>query len=179
MKILTRFLYLIIIFNTGVFAQNYALTDSSSSDSGIHDAHGNQNHIAIFTGVTSQLEKVGNHFSLGLDYVRKFSVSGNWAGSVFAEAIFSEHTEMVFGFVIYHRLGEAFWIRTGPGIEIIPEEDHESHDHTMKSRVEFLYRIGCGYPFHFEAFTIAPSVDLDIVRSATALVWGINIAKSF
>jgi len=166
-----------VIYNN-VFAQT-SKTDSSGQISEIQKTHHDKNHFALFSGVTSQLEKKGNDFSLGIDYVRVLSESGLWAGSIFTEAIFAEHTEWLFGVVIFRRLGNAFWVRTGPGIEIIQEESHDSHDHQTKSKVEFLYRIGCGYPFHTDLLTITPSIDLDLVRSATALVWGINIGKSF
>lgn len=168
-----------IILSVTVFAQQNATVDSSHGEDDDHHAIEYRNHIAVFNGVTSQLDKKGNDFSLGLDYVRKFTEDGMWAGSVFAEAIFANHTEWVFGLVIFRRLGKAFWVRTGPGIEIIQEEDHDSHDHQTKSKIEFLYRIGCGYPFHFGSISVTPSIDLDFLRSSTALVWGINIGKSF
>jgi hypothetical protein len=170
---------LLVIISKGLSAQEIAKHDSVAIRENHHDAHTFLNHIALFAGITTPLEKSGSNFSLGLDYVRILNENRHWAGSVFAEAIFAEHTEWVFGVVIFHRIGEQFWIRTGPGIEIIQEEDHDSHDHATKSQVEFLYRIGCGYPFHFGSITVTPSVDLDLVRSATALVWGVNIGKSF
>ena len=168
-----------MFIGTALLAQDTVAPDSVARTEKHHDAHSALNHIALFTGITSQLEKSGNDFSLGLDYVRILGADRLWAGSVFAEAIFAEHTEFVFGMVIFHRIGEQFWIRTGPGIEIIQEEDHNSHDHQTTSKVEFLYRIGCGYPFHFGSITLTPSVDLDFVRSSTALVWGVNLGKSF
>jgi len=172
-------IFLIILFS-GLAAQDVAENDSLTLFDSYHgDPHHYMNHIAIFAGTTTQIEKSGNDFSLGMDYIRIISENRLWAGSVFAEAIFAAHTEWLFGVVIFHRVGEQFWIRTGPGIEIIQEEDHDSHDHATKSKVEFLFRIGCGYPFHFGSITVTPSVDLDFVRSATALVWGVNFGKSF
>ena len=52
------------------------------------------NHVAIFTGATTGLEEDKNtHFTLGVDYVRRFTESGRLGIGVFGEVIFDKHTE--------------------------------------------------------------------------------------
>ncbi|MGB5849654.1 MAG: hypothetical protein WBH40_14265, partial [Ignavibacteriaceae bacterium] len=65
-------------------------------------------------------------------------------------------------------LTEHLWIRTGPGIEILQEENE--HNDETESKTEFLVRIGAGYDFHFGMFTVSPSIDIDFLRSSTTFV---------
>ena len=99
----------------------------------------------------------------------------------FAEVIFTKHPEWLFGALLFYQPAGTFWIRTGPGIELLTREetDPECNCVYTTSHTEILYRIGVGYSFHTKNLTFAPSVDLDFVRSTTALVWGLNIGKSF
>ena len=87
----------------------------------------------------------------------------------------------LFGALIYYRLRDQFFIRTGPGIEILKHEEFDpscgcTH---VKSQTEFLYRIGLGYSYHRKNLIITPTIDLDFVRSASALVFGLNIGLAF
>ena len=139
------------------------------------------NELAVFAGATSQVEKKGTHFSLGLDYLRVLNESRRWAAGGFTEVIFTKHPEWLFGLLFYYRSIEAFWIRSGPGIEILKHEETDPECgcvHTT-SHTEFLLRAGVGYSFHTKNMTIAPTIDIDFVRSTTAIVWGINIGTSF
>jgi len=77
----------------------------------------------------------------------------------------------------YRYIINEWWLRSGPGIEIIQEEEHHSDESTLKTQVEFLFRIGTGYSFHLGKFVLSPSVDF--VRNNDALVWGLNIGYSF
>ena len=127
------------------------------------------------------LEKKGTYFSLGLDYLRIISDSRKWGAGGFAEVIFADHPEWLFGGLIYYRLVDQFFIRTGPGIEILKHEeiDPEVDCTHVKSQTEFLYRIGLRYSHHIKSLIFSPTVDLDIVRCATALVFGLNVGLAF
>jgi hypothetical protein len=142
-----------------------------------HEDHFHYNHIALFTGASSLFEREETHFTFGADYVRYFSPESNFAAGIYSEAIFAHHTEWVFGTVLFYGLTEHLWVRSGPGIEILQEEN-EHHGET-ESKTEFLIRIGAGYSIHFGKFFIDPSVDLDFLRSTTTLVWGVNFGMGF
>jgi len=147
----------------------------------ITEDHHHMNHLVVFAGGTAMLEKKGTYFSLGLDYLRILSKSRNWGAGGFAEVIFAKHPEWVFGVLIYYRLLNQFFIRTGPGIEILKHEeiDPECNCTHVKSETEFLYRVGLGYSYHSNNLILSPTIDLDLVRSASALVFGINIGFAF
>lgn len=78
---------------------------------------------------------------------------------------------------MFYGLTEHLWIRTGPGIEILHEENE--HNGETESKTEFLFRVGTGYDIHLGMFTISPSIDIDFLRSTTTLVWGVNFGLSF
>jgi hypothetical protein len=168
------------MFNSDIYAQNDRVITEESEDHSTQ-VHQEMNHLAAFVGGTAMLENKGSYFTLGLDYMRLLSVSRDWAVGGFAEVIFAKHPEWQFGALIYYRLAGQFFIRTGPGIEILRYEeiDPECNCVHVNSEIEFLYRIGIGYAYHKDSLVLTPTVDLDLVRSATALVFGVNIGFVF
>lgn len=137
------------------------------------------NHVALFLGNTTFFQKSESHFSIGVDYVYRPNVETPWAFSLFGEAIFAEHTEYLIGLPVFYSFHNIWWIRAGPGIEIIQEEEHHATEVETKTKVEFLFRFGMGYPFHFGSFTLTPSIDFDLVRNNDAIVLGLNIGYGF
>lgn len=168
------------IFNTDLRAQDNQ-SESENSQENLTDTHLKMNELAVFVGGTAMLENKGTYFSLGLDYLRVLSSSGIWGAGGFAEVIFKKHPEWVFGGLIYYRFPNHFFIRTGPGIEILRHEeiDPECNCTHVKSETDFLYRIGLGYSYHKNNLILSPTVDLDIGRSETALVFGLNFGYAF
>jgi len=157
---------------------------SQSNEAEMAGTHKNEhsihwNHIAVFGGATSKFEKEGTHFSIGMDYLRKFPAKGNLAISLFAEAIFEEHIEWLFGIPVIYWVSDNLWIRTGPGIEILQEEKHDHAETKTETKTEFLWRAGVGYDIEFGKYNLAPSIDIDFERSTTALVWGLNFGYGF
>jgi hypothetical protein len=165
------------ILLVGIVYAQHAETETAGPHKNEHTTH--WNHIAVFDGATSKFEKEGTHFTLGLDYIRKFPPSGRWAISIFGEAIFEEHTEWLIGIPLFYRLYDNLWVRTGPGIEILQEEEHDHGETKTEIKVEFLWRVGIGYDFEFGKYSIAPSIDVDFGRSTTAVVWGLNFGYGF
>ena len=173
-------LFAVFVITLPLFSQDNQSEEKEVKEP-ITEDHHKMNHLVVFAGGTAMLEKKGTYFSLGLDYLRILSTSRNWGAGGFAEIIFAKHPEWVFGGLIYYRLVNQFFIRTGPGIEILrhKEVDPECNCSHVKSETEFLYRIGLGYSYHKESLILSPTIDLDIVRSASALVFGINIGIAF
>jgi hypothetical protein len=102
----------------------------------------------------------------------------------FGEAIFADHTEYVLGVPLGFFLTRSLWLRAGPGVEF-GKESEESHSRSSSSEghqktvTKFLFRFGAGYNVELGGWTITPSLDFDLVRSANALVWGVSIGKGF
>ena len=172
MKKLILAVYLIILLPFYIFPQ---IGSKGREHKVEHDFH--YNHVAIFVGASSVFEKSGTHFTLGADYIRYFSPESDFAVGVYSEAIFAHHTEWLFGTVLFFGLAEHFWLRAGPGIELI-QEDLECGCGT-KTKAKFLIRIGTGYSIHLGNFSIDPSIDIDFLRNSTTLVWGLNFGLGF
>jgi len=171
---------LVCIFSTNLCAQdNHSDVEHSQAKS--NDDHHEPNELAVFVGGTAKTEIKGTYFSLGLDYLRLLSTSKDWGAGAFAEVIFTKHPEWVFGALVYFHFYDRFFVRTGPGIEIIKHEeiDPECNCTHVKSETEFLYRIGVGYSHHTKKLILTPTVDIDLVRSETALVFGLNVGFAF
>jgi len=181
---LIRLIFLVVItfwlFTSNLWAQD-DYSDVEHSQDHSDETHMDMNELAVFVGGTAMLENKGTYFSLGLDYLRALSSSGIWGAGGFAEVIFKKHPEWVFGGLIYYRFPNHFFIRTGPGIEILRHEeiDPECNCTHVKSETDFLYRIGLGYSYHKNNLILSPTVDLDIGRSETALVFGLNFGYAF
>ena len=187
-------LILLLLFSSDVFAQKEDTKQSESHDSTTaqHGAHYHPNHVAIFTGGTTELEKgKDTNFTLGIDYVRRFTESGRVGIGVFGEVIFAEHTEYLFGIPLYVYPTNHFWLRAGPGVEIYEDEKERSSDSTVPSasktsgesyketKADFFMRAGLGYDFEVTGFTIGPNASFDFFREKVTFVWGIALGKGF
>lgn len=178
-----------IVWISVIISNMMAQPLDEASAHGETDGHFHLNHIAMFAGATSFLEKEGTHFTLGVDYLRYFTHEQRWGISAFGEVILAEHSEWLFGIPLIYHFGNNLWLRSGPGIEIHQEEKTEKNGHedsgsdqnhaATESKTELVLRIGMGYNIHMATITIAPSLDLDFLRSSTSLVWGINIGMGF
>jgi hypothetical protein len=171
---------IICLSSVNLWAQeNQVDAEDSQSHSG--ETHMDLNELAIFVGGTAKTEIKGTYFSLGLDYLRALSPSKDWGAGVYTEIIFTKHPEWVFGALVYYRFYNKFFARTGPGIEFIKHEetDSECNCTNVNTETEFLYRVGIGYSHHTKNIIFTPTVDIDLVRSETALVFGFNVGFSF
>jgi hypothetical protein len=151
---------------------------------GSHASH--RHHLAALIAATSNLDHHHTNFTLGGDY--QYRLASRWAVGGFGEVIFAEHTEYLFGIPLYFFPTERLWLRTGPGVEFVTEslEEHEEHSAFSSggqapttTETKFLFRFGVGYNFELGGLTLTPSLDLDLVRNARAVVWGLNIGKGF
>ena len=156
------------------------------SDSALEAEHtsetAHQHHIAVFGGATVNLEKSGAHATIGLDYVFRLSEGRSPFGiGLYGEAILAGHTEWVVGMLAVYYPVDGLWFRTGPGVEFVTEDDEGEGraEGTLSHSGEFLYRVGAGYTFGVGRFTVAPSLDLDIVRAHASLVAGVNFGYGF
>jgi hypothetical protein len=84
---------------------------------------------------------------------------------------------MACGSLFYYKPFQALWFRAGPGVGFTTEQlgNGTHHGETLSHNTEFIFRIGAGYAFNLSVFTLAPGIDLDIVREHTAHVVGFNV----
>ena len=163
---------------TNAFAQH----EQGNADE--HGAHLHPNHVALFTGATS--DKDGTHLTLGADYMRRLGSHGRWAVGGFGEAILAEHTEWVFAGSLSLFATNQFWLQAGSGVELFKEvtsgtegEGDQSAEGEVEAKTSFLVRFGLGYNMQLGNLTVAPVVFLDLVRNTETLVWGVNLGTGF
>ena len=150
----------------------------SHEEGASNSAHFHPNHVAAFVGATSQLRGSNEtHFTLGADYVRRFGSSGQFGVGGFAEVIFHDPTEWLFGAAGYLFPTRALWVQAAGGVEFY--QDGHGGDEPAETKTSFLLRFGAGYNVELHSFTLTPLVLLDLVRDTEALVWGVSIAKGF
>jgi len=170
-----------------VFSIHFPLLAEEEEHGETHEHRFHRNHLGVSLAATTQLEEGGGtHFTLGADY--EYRLSQLIGIGVIGELIFAEETEYLFALPLFLHVTESLWFRIAPGFEVAhhskeegdvhAEEDHGNGDHTSQE-TEFFMRIGVGYGFIAGGFTITPTVDLDIFRKHTSLVWGISIGKGF
>ncbi|UCE41406.1 MAG: hypothetical protein JSV17_18575 [Candidatus Aminicenantes bacterium] len=178
------------IFTIWLIASALALTTSYGS-SQTHEAETHQyhrHHIGLFLGGTSNLKKEETDFTLGIEYEYRLSKEmSRWSIGLIGELIFAHETEYLVVVPIILRVTDAFFLRAGPGIEWAHHGEENGHDNIHAAEAEngngreseFFVRVGIGYGFEVGKFSITPTLDVDIFKSQTTLVWGIAIGKGF
>ena len=154
------------------------LSAQHSHEEANHTAHFHPNHVAVFAGATSELkEGKKTHFTLGADYVRRLGSSGQFGVGGFAEVIFHDPTEWLFGAAGYFYPTRALWVQAAGGVEFY--RSGHGGDEPSETKASFLLRFGAGYNIELPAFSLTPLVLLDLVRDTEALVWGVSVGKGF
>jgi hypothetical protein len=190
-KVFYIFLCLLISFSSFTLAEEQNYTDHSNEDS--HHVH--SNHIAIFAGLTSNLEHEHTDFSLGLDYEHRLPRWHNLLGiGIFGEIVFAEHTEYIVGVPVFLHPGGGlkFWLAPGllmmetvadiPREHFILKENNNrllADSESSSIGQEFLIRLGVGYDFHIKNISISPAMSADIINGHLALVYGIYFGIGF
>jgi hypothetical protein len=177
------FVFLLISIGSAAFAEE---NSSIHSTEGNHQAH--RNHVAIFTGLTTNMEHENTDFSLGLDYEYRLPIWHDILGiGIFGEMVFTDHTEYIVGVPVFlHPSGGLkFWL--APGL-VMMETTEQSEAHTFHKNnsnkllsdsdassmeQELLIRIGVGYDISIKNVSITPAVSADFINGHLALVYGI------
>ncbi len=145
-----------------------------------NDYQGHPHHIGLFTGATSNLTNGHVAFSLGLDYTYFFLESDPLIGvGGFAEGVFGEHTEFILGvpFVLQPFHEVKFFL--APSVLFLNLKDTEIDELHETDEIKFLLRFGGAYSFHFDNFSISPTISADVVGSQVNLVYGISFGIGF
>jgi hypothetical protein len=166
------------------------------AEESIHDSHftkedhlSHRNHIAIFSGLSTNMEHEHTDFSLGFDYEYRLPLWHDIIGiGIFGEMVFADHTEYIVGVPVFlHPSGGLkFWL--APGLVMLETtqqlESHTFHKKNMNKLLsesddssmeqEFLIRIGIGYDINIKNFSITPALSADFINGHLALVYGID-----
>lgn len=168
----------------------------SIADENNDDHHVHHNHLAVFSGLTSNLEYKHTDLSIGLDYEYRLPVWHNLFGvGLFGEVVFAEHTEYLIGLPIFLHPAGGFKFWAAPGMMIyepIVHEDPELHkiksiktdnimasDESSGTKQKLLIRAGGGYDFHIKNFSITPAFSADIIDGHVYLIYGIYFGVGF
>ena len=164
----------VLFFCTGIQAKEAsdASHDSISESHAVHQEHHSyQNHLAVFTGATTNFDHESTDFTLGVDY--EYRLSEVFGIGLFGEMIFADHEETLVGVpFFFHIKNSPLKIVLAPGIAIL--EDHHGDKYE-----EFLLRGGIGYDIHLDAFSITPTVNVDVIDGNTSLAYGIAFGIGF
>ncbi len=123
----------------------------------------------IFVGATHLDGET--HFTYALEYEYKFTEEFG-AGLIYEKVDDAHHGDGVtiqLAALYYHPIN---FIRLGVGFG--KEKIGGDHPHT-----EDLVRISASYDYHFENFSLAPTIAIDFVNSETPVVFGVGVIVPF
>lgn len=173
MKTLSKILFAAVLMATVALPRGLADVPSDE-DVHVEEAHSShQAHVhtlGVFIGGATRWEDDGHTetgMTVGLDYEYRFApkwgVAAVVEGVVFAE----NHRDLAIAIpLVWHPVG-GLALAAGPGIEF------------DGSKREFLTRFSVSYHLNVRKFAIVPILAVDLTSSATALVYGISIARGF
>jgi hypothetical protein len=124
------------------------------------------NHIAIFTGLTTGESNAAT--TVGLEYEYKLPILERKIGlGVFYENVSGDHTATVSGAgLIYHL---PYHLRTNLSIG-----EHAVHGHKAT-----ITRVGLAYDHHIGKYAISPTINIDKSKYETVSVYGLAFGMSF
>jgi hypothetical protein len=178
------------------FAESSENGDHKVADDHHGESHHHANHVALFMGLTSNLDKEHTDFTLGADYEQR--ISDKWGAGLIGELVFAEHRENILGVQVFHHI-DSFKIFGGPGIALAKiaehgEDEHAEDDGHGKANAvveahaedaeeswhkEFLFRLGAGYDFHYNKLSITPTVSADYIDRGIAVIYGVGVGFGF
>ena len=153
----------------------------------VFSAGGYHHHAAVFLGATTGTYTEG-HTSLttGLEYEYILSELTPKMGIGFiGEMVFAEHTETVLALpVIVHPFHD-LKLFVAPALIMFSEDVPGQKDPfgnevvTTESSNEWFVRIGGGWDFHFDQFSVSPLVSADLIAGKLYLVYGVSFGIGF
>jgi len=157
----------LVLGNIQLYAQH---NETGEHGSGSH----HKNHLAIFNGVTTNLEHESSAYTMGIDYEFRFS---SYIGlGILGESIFAEQNELIAGIPIFFHPCNNAKIITAPMLLFAEEIIEGSTETEMVS--SFSLRIGAGYDFHIWKLSVGPSINFDF-GEANAINYGLSIGFGF
>lgn len=143
-----------------------------------------QHHLALFTGLTSNLTHEVNLWTIGLDYEYRLAFWGKKLGvGLNAEYLAGDHTEKLFGIPVFYHPTKGLKFDVAPMwaiVEEFSEDTLKSHEEEASESInEFGFRIGAIYDIHFNRFSISPTVNVDNIGHSWAIAFGVSFGLGF
>lgn len=148
---------------------------------------GHHHHAAAFLGATTGTYTDGHtSLTVGLEYEYIFSELSPKIGVGFiGEMVFAEHSETVFALpFIVHPIYD-LKVFVAPALIMFSEEIPGQKDPfgneivTTESSNEWFVRIGAGWDFHFDQFSVSPLLSADLIAGKLYLVYGLSFGIGF
>jgi hypothetical protein len=150
-------------------AVHHDFTGDSHSAHKAHHLH--RNHLALFTGATTNFEHESTDFTIGVDY--EYRVNDMFGIGLLGEIVYAEHKETIVGVPFFiHMKNAPLKIVLAPGV--IMAEDHHHHKYE-----KFLFRGGLGYDIHMGDYSVTPTLNADVVDGDVSLAYGIAFGVGF
>lgn len=157
------------------------------------DENTHNHHTGLFLGMTSGLyEDAESHFTLGAEYEFYLQATKPMMGiGLTAEVVFAEQSEFIVGVPVYFHPEGSLKAYIMPSMLFTKHEVHTAEpaktmdrilavdDKTYENVNYFLLRLGAGWDFHINNFSVTPSLALDLVEAKTYLVYGIGFGILF
>lgn len=165
---------LLVAFLLGGFISSYA-------------AGSHHHHAAAFLGATTGTYTDGHtSLTVGFEYEYILSELSPKMGIGFiGEMVFAEHSETVLALPIIVHPYYDLKLFVAPALimfseEIVGQKDPFGNDVvTTESSNEWFVRIGGGWDFHFDQFSVSPLVSADLIAGKLYLVYGISFGIGF
>lgn len=190
-----KFIIYILLFGSLNLISQHDYKSNNSNSSHQEYPH----HASMLLGATSGLYDNGNTgFTFGLEYEYKFLELLPIMGVGFEfETVVFDNPEYIFGFPVFLHPYKGFKFFISPNLILREEEttennptekesgkiqfqsDNELNNNTIHSKYKFFIRMGAGYDFHFEQFSITPIMSIDLIEANTYLVYGVSFGYSF
>ena len=122
-------------------------------------------HLSFLAGVSDNDE--GSATTFGVDYEYRYS---EFLGlGAIAEQAFEEIDATTFLAVADLHITNQFIVQTGPGVELLHEDDEE----------EFVFRLGVLYEWELGDYTVSPQFHCDWTEEDHTLIFGFAFGRSF
>ncbi len=150
-------------------------------------AGGKNHHAALFLGATSGTYSEGHtYFTAGLEYEYLFLQTNPSIGiGLIAEMVMADHSETVLALPLIVHPYSGFKFFVAPAIimysETIPASSDPWNEEavTNESDTEWFVRLGAGYDFHFNQFSVSPLLSVDFIAGHSYLVYGLSFGIGF
>ena len=150
---------------------------SATEEADTPEESGDINAVGLFVGATTKFkERTADEtgFTIAGEYEYMPAKWGHiWGFAGVIELIFMDELEGLVLPLVYYHPTEAWFVRTGVGLEYGREEDAET------GSAHLVWRAGIGYGIPVGKAKLVPSFDLDLVRSDVSIAYGVVIAKEF
>lgn len=149
--------------------------DEPVEHSGIHS-----HHIGLFLGAASNLKNGHIGFASGVDYTYFFEESDPLVGvGGLFEGSFGKETEFILGPTFTLQPWNEVKFFVAPSVLFLNLETTEIDEMHETGETKFLLRFGTAYIFHFDRYSISPTLSADIVGSHVNMVYGLTFGIGF